>query len=127
MPHALDHTALPSADPQRAAARLELRGGVEDYIAAAERVLSPDGVAVVCADGRRPERVIDGAAAVGLVPHRRRDIFARASAQGPLFSVWTLRRQPVAELEQLRLTVRDGDGQTTKEAQAMRHTFGMRG
>ena len=64
-------TALASPDPQRAAARLELRGGVEDYLAAAARVLGPGGRVVVCADGRAPERVIRGAAAAGLSPRRR--------------------------------------------------------
>jgi len=87
-------TALPSPDPQRAAARIELRGGVEAYLLAASRVLAPDGRAVVCADGRFPDRVLRGAAAAGLAPLQRIDIFPRASAPDPLFAVWTCAPSP---------------------------------
>ncbi|MDD9936290.1 MAG: methyltransferase [Myxococcales bacterium] len=80
-----------SPDPQRAHARVELRGGVEAYLAAAAQAVDAQGWVVVCADARTPERVEQGAAAVGLAPVRRLDAVPIAEHKGPLFSVFTLR------------------------------------
>lgn len=121
-------TALLSPDPQRAAARIELRGGVEDYLAAAARVLAPEGRVVVCADGRAPERVIRGAAESELVPIRRLDIIAREGAPGPLFSVWTCgRRADVAAgvMEHEQAIMRDAQGERTPVSREMRRFFGL--
>jgi len=116
-------TASASPDPQRAAARIELRGGVEDYLAAAARVLSDTGVVVLCADGRMPERVIRGAAAAGLSPTRRVDIVPRAG-RGTLFSVWTCGRVGRA-FEHVAVVMRDEAGQRTAASIEMRRTFGI--
>jgi tRNA1Val (adenine37-N6)-methyltransferase len=124
-------TALASPDPQRAAARIELRGGVEDYLAAAARVLAPGGAVVVCADGRSPERVLRGAAAAGLAPRRRLDVVARGGAStqrpaGPLFSVWTCAaRRDVGALEHEAVVMRDARGERTAAAAEMRRFFGL--
>ena len=118
-------TAVASPDPQRAAARIELRGGVEDYLAAAARVLAPGGRVVVCADGRAPERVLRGAAAAGLVPLRRLDVIPRAGAAGPLFAVWTCARDGAGEMAHAAVTMRDERGERTEESRAMRAFFGL--
>jgi tRNA1(Val) A37 N6-methylase TrmN6 len=121
-------TALASPDPQRAAARIELRGGVEDYLAAAARVLAPEGRVVVCADGRAPERVLRGAAAAGLSPVRRLDVVPRAGAPGPRFSVWTCRPTGAgapADCEQEAAILRDASGARTPAGPAMRRFFGL--
>ncbi|MFT3765123.1 MAG: methyltransferase domain-containing protein [Minicystis sp.] len=121
-------TALVSPDPQRAAARIELRGGVEDYLAAASRVLAPQGRVVVCADGRMPERVIRGAASAGLAPLRRLDVIARAGAAGPLFSVWTCALAGDGEarpLDHETVTMRDAHGERTEASREMRRFFGL--
>lgn len=117
-------TASASPDPQRAAARIELRGGVEDYLAAASRVLAPDGVVVLCADGRAPERVLRGAEAAALAPRRRVDIVPRAG-KSPLFSVWTCTRAAAAALEHVTVTMRDEAGERTEASHAMRRAFGL--
>ncbi len=117
-------TASPSPDPQRAAARIELRGGVEDYLAAAARVLTSDGVVVVCSDGRAPERVVRGAAAAELVPVRRVDIVPRAG-RGPLFSVWTCGRTQRAALDHVEVVMRDERGERTEASHEMRRAFGL--
>lgn len=117
-------TASASPDPQRAAARLELRGGVEDYLAAAERVLAPEGLVVVCADGRAPERVVRGAKGAGLVPIRRVDIVPRAN-RGVLFSVWTCARAARGAFEHVAVVMRDEAGERTEASRAMRRTFGL--
>ncbi|MBM4376990.1 MAG: methyltransferase domain-containing protein [Deltaproteobacteria bacterium] len=122
-------TALPSPDPQRTAARLELRGGVEAYLAAAACVVARDGRVVVCADGRYPERVVRGAEAAGLMPLARWDAMARANALTPLFSVWTLAIDDHQEASQgLSVEVgviRDEAGQKTALAGEMRAFFGL--
>lgn len=121
-------TALPSPDPQRAAARIELRGGVEDYLAAAARVLAPAGRVVVCADGRAPERVLGGAARAGLTPLRRLDVIAREGAAGPLFSVWTAARAgdvAARDLDHEVVVMRDAKGDRTEAGSAMRRFFGL--
>jgi tRNA1(Val) A37 N6-methylase TrmN6 len=117
-------TASASPDPQRAACRLELRGGVEDYLAAAARVLSPAGVVVLCSDGRAPERVIRGAAAAALTPVRRVDIVPRAG-RSALFSVWTCAREHRGPLQHDELVMRDEHGERTEQSRAMRRTFGL--
>lgn len=121
-------TALPSPDPQRAAARIELRGGVEDYLAAAARVVAAEGRVVVCADARSPERVLRGAREADLVPLCRREFVPRAATKGPLFSVWTLAPRTTSaapELARLSLVVRDEGGQPTPEGVEMRRFFGL--
>ena len=117
-------TASASPDPQRAAARIELRGGVEDYLAAAARVLTPEGVVVLCSDGRAPARVVRGAAAAGLSPVRRLDVVPRAG-RSPLFSVWTCARAPRGALEHDALVMRDERGERTEASHAMRRAFGL--
>ena len=121
-------TAVSSPDPQREAARIELRGGVEDYLAAAARVLAPEGRVVVCADGRAPERVLRGARESSLVPLRRLDIIAREGARGPLFSVWTCALASSVEaraIEHDRAVMRDAEGARTAVSRAMRAFFGL--
>lgn len=120
-------TALLSPDPQRAAARVELRGGVEDYLLAASRVLGPEGRVVVCADGRFPERVLRGAAAAGLAPLHRLDIFPHATAQAPLLAVWTCSHveEGAAPVDHQRIFMRDERGERTETSRAMRRYFGL--
>lgn len=117
-------TAVASPDPQRAACRIELRGGIEDYLAAAARVLSADGVFVACADGRHPERVVGGAASAGLVPVRRVDIIPRVGRK-PLFSVWTCAKRSRGPLDHTEVIMRDEQGIRTEASQTMRRTFGL--
>jgi tRNA1Val (adenine37-N6)-methyltransferase len=119
-------TASASPDPQRAAARIELRGGVEDYLAAAARVLSPEGIVVLCADGRAPERVVRGAAAAGLEPVRRLDVVPKAG-RSPLFSVWTCARARRGALEHVEVVMRDERGERTEASLDMRRAFGLGG
>lgn len=57
-------------DPQRAAARFELRGGIEAYCLAASRALREGGGCAIVMDGARPERYEEALKAAGL--HLRR-------------------------------------------------------
>lgn len=123
-PYLPEGTAIASPDPQRAAARIELRGGVEAYILAGAELLAERGALVLCADGRKPERVLTASAEAGLSPHHRHDVWPHVDAKHPLFSVWTLRGE-AAPLEHTELFVRDATGAKTREAHALRTTFGL--
>ncbi|MCA9673905.1 MAG: methyltransferase, partial [Myxococcales bacterium] len=83
--------AVDAMDAQRAYARVEYRGGVEAYVAAAATVLADDGAFVMCGDARAEERVAGAAAAAGLHVVARTAIVAHAP-KPPLFAVWTLTR-----------------------------------
>jgi tRNA1Val (adenine37-N6)-methyltransferase len=119
-------TSTVSPDPQRAGARVELRGGVEEYLRAASRAVAPNGRIVVCADARTPERVERGAREANLVILRRRDVIPRA-VKGALLTVWTCARVddvpnlPYENAESL--VVRDANGARTEQAHALRAFF----
>ena len=116
-------TALPSPDSQRTAARIELRGGVEDYLTTAKLLLAEKGKVVICADARKPERVLSTAEKIGLSATLRRDIVPRQGAN-PLFTVWTLCHQTGEQSHQTTVHVaRDEQGQRTNEANAIRSLF----
>jgi tRNA1Val (adenine37-N6)-methyltransferase len=118
--------AVDAMDTQRAYARIEYRGGIEDYLAAAGRALAPGGVAVVCGDARASERASAGAAAAGLEIVARLDAIPRAG-QPALFAVWTLRHAtgaPVAAAHSA-LTLRDEAGAVTADARMLRAFSGL--
>jgi len=116
-------TALGAMDPQRAAARIEYRGGVEAYIAAAARVLSADGTFVLCGDARADGRVLQGARAFGLIVVRRHDV-TTWEGRPPLFSVWTLSRC-AAVMTAVPIVLRDRAGAPTRDAAALRAFSGF--
>lgn len=119
--------ATPSSDAQRAYARQEWRGGVEDYISAGRRVLTPHGRLIVCGDARSPARVAQAALRTGLVILSQHDVFPRA-ARPPLFSVFCLALAdsgPLPACEFHSFTARDADGRRTAAYHALREYFGM--
>lgn len=115
----------PSTDAQRTYARLEMRGGVEDYLSAAAPILAPGGMVVVCCDARRPERAIEGGARAGLAPVRKRDVLPRAGHKGALFTVWTFARSEDALVVEPPLVARDEGGGRTEAAHALRRFFDL--
>lgn len=127
-PYQRPGSATPSPDPQRAHARVELRGGVEDYVRAAARVLAPGGRVVVCADARAPERVERAARAAGLTPLHALDVVPRATQVGALFTVWSLEHATpgVARARGHEIFLaRDASGARTEEARAVRRFFDL--
>jgi len=124
-------SATPSPDPQRAHARVELRGGVEDYLAAAAALVAPGGIVAICA-AAGDARVLAGARAAGLVPRTSRPIVPRAgNARGPLFAVWTLipgtcpPGTDPALVVHPPLVARDAGGRRTEAERAVRGFFGL--
>lgn len=127
-------TGTESPKPQRAPARIELRGGIEDYCATAARLLAPGASFVGCEAAGRRERLERAARAAGLGIARQRDVVPRAGKL-PLFTLFALRRpghtassasagEPRAEIEP-PLVVRDARGRRTAEYRAVREAMGM--
>jgi tRNA1(Val) A37 N6-methylase TrmN6 len=110
-------TAVDAMDEQRAYARIEYRGGVEDYLAAGAPLLAPEGTMVLCGDARAQARVERGAAASGLAIHACCAIIPH-EGRPALFAVWTLRAAP-STLARSTLTLRDAQGARTDEARAL--------
>ncbi len=103
--------------------RFELRGGVEDYLAAARRLLAPGGEIVVCTSSLELDRVRAAAQALGLHGHEHWEIVPRAGKE-VLVRVDVLGAEPASPLRH-RLTVRDRDGAWTPEFRTVRTEMGL--
>lgn len=117
----------PSTDSQRTYARIEMRGGIEDYLAAGARVLAPGGRMVVCGDAKRPDRAIAGAAAAGLALVAQRDVVPR-DGKDALFAIWTLARADEHDAPMERrppIVARTAGGARTEDAHALRRFFDL--
>lgn len=122
-PYFSPEAALEAEDEQRAFARIEYRGGVEAYIAAAAPLLAEAGALVLCGDARVGARATSAAFAHDLSIQARCDVVAR-SQRAPLFSVWTLCRQE-APLQVSTLTLRGPRGETTIDSGRLREFSGF--
>ena len=122
-PYVLPGQATPSTDAQRAYARQEYRGGVEDYILAASRVLAPAGLVAVCCDARRPDRVEQAALQCELGIVSQCDVYPR-SGRPALFSVFTLGQGPASRTRSA-FVARTENGARSEQYLALREFFGM--
>jgi tRNA1Val (adenine37-N6)-methyltransferase len=118
-----------SPNPQRAHARMELRGSIFDYCAAARRWLAPGGrfCFVMTAWDERTELA---PAAHGLVVVERMDIIFREGREPHICTMVCARVEDVDEdtaRHSFTLTVRDKDGEYTPEYQVMRTAMGKGG
>lgn len=127
-PYVIPGRSTPAPDPQKAYARIEYRGGIEDYLEAAARVLAASGRAVVCGDARHPERAFRGAERAGLACIARLDAVPRAG-QAALFSVFTFAHAAEAAALPFRheapFVARDAEGRRTLAYLALRTFFGL--
>jgi tRNA1(Val) A37 N6-methylase TrmN6 len=114
-------TGVVSSHPQRAGARMELKGDVFDYCLAAERSLSEDGLFVFChaAGDDRPEEAI---AAAGLVLRARQEVEFR-EGQPPTIALFVCGRDGTRR-DRDRVVVRGEDGQWTEPYMAIRREMG---
>lgn len=108
--------------PQRAGARMELRGSIVDYAATAARVLAPDGRFVVCFAGQDP-RGEPALAAAGLHLHRRLDVVFRTGAP-PMICVLVAGRTPLPFVPEPPLVIRDAAGEWTDPYLDIRRAMG---
>lgn len=116
-------TALDAQDEQRAYARIEYRGGIDDYVLAGAKELSALGSLVLCGDARTEPRLLAAAASVGLVLVARTSIVAQAP-KPPLFAVWTVARRPEPFVDST-LVLREADGASTEDAATLKRFSGF--
>ncbi|HYC91702.1 MAG TPA: methyltransferase [Thermoanaerobaculia bacterium] len=122
-------TASASAFEQAVPARIEVRGSVVDYAAAASRILAPGGVFAFVFPAIQLERVLAALDAAGLALLRRRDVVFK-EGEPPLITLFAATRrgdipatyQPFVEPP---LTIRTSDGGVDPEYSAVRMSFGF--
>jgi tRNA1(Val) A37 N6-methylase TrmN6 len=103
------------------ACRFEHRGGVEAYLAAAERHLAPGGTFVMCAGSIEDERVL--ATQTPLALRGVRHLVPRVG-KAPLVTVWRYAREP-GDVSRDELIVRDERGQWTEAFRGVRRALGL--
>ena len=116
-------TGVLPEDPQKVAARFEVRGDVADYAQAAARHLADDGTFVFCFPTPQRERALDAVRSAGLVTVTYQDVVPRESLN-PLFTLFAARRVGTLVVE-APLVVRQKDGQLTDQMQDVRRGFGF--
>ena len=117
----------PCADPARAAAHFELRGGIEAYARAASRALAPDGLFVTCAGAAPPRRAQVAFEAAGLSLLSRRSVLPR-TGKPPFLQLLVGtpgRTPPPTTTEGRPLVLRRSDGHRTEEHRAIRRWTGL--
>jgi len=112
-------------DPQRAAGRFELRGGIEDYLAAGSRHLAPEGRISLLMDGAQDARCRAAFGAAGLqlystclfVPRPGRAVRYRAYIGG--------RSPAVSVTSEQQILVREEDGSYSEAMVGLRRAVGV--
>ncbi len=117
-------TGTESAKTHAAPARFEHRGGVEDYLATAARLIAPGGRIAVCTSALERDRVTAAVRAIGLGHTEHWEIVPRAGKPA-LVDVDVL--APSGGLTPVRheLVVRDRESRWTAEFQRVRADLGM--
>jgi len=114
-------TGLVSPVPQRAGARIELRGSIYDYCVAARRWMAP-GARFVFVMAAADPRTEDAPVANGLVVHERVDYVFRAGRDPHIATLVCAREEdgPHPPRMQDTLVVRDASGTWTDDYEAFR-------
>jgi tRNA1(Val) A37 N6-methylase TrmN6 len=118
-------TGIESPDPQRRACRFEIRGGVEAYCETAAMAMTPDAVFSLVFQTVWDDRVLAAAAGAGLRLRSRADIRTRVGRPGPFLTVYAFDLQTSGDVERIELDVRDAEGRTTSEWNALRAELGL--
>jgi tRNA1Val (adenine37-N6)-methyltransferase len=113
-------TGTESDKPHAMPCRFELRGGVEDYLAAAARVIAPGGSIAICTSSLERDRV----RAAAVLPWREHWQIIPREGKDPLVDVDVF-APTSTKPEQHTLTVRDREGRWTPEFQRVRDQMGM--
>lgn len=108
---------------QRAAARFEMRGGIEDYCLAAGRYLAPGGRAVFLLNGDTDGRARAAVSAAGLVLTRR--WIVERDHPIPRFILYGMERPPGEAMAETRLRIRDASGEFTREYLRLREDLDL--
>lgn len=116
-------TGTESALPHAMPCRFEARGGVEDYLLAAARVVSERGRVVLCSAALEAERIVPAAQAAGLHVLEHHVVVPR-EGKAPLVMVDVFGRAPASRRDDT-LVVRDARGQWTSAFSEVRAAMGM--
>ncbi len=119
-------TGILSPDPQRAACRFELRGGIEAYCERAASLLAPAGRFVCVFQSAFDGRVIEAATEAGLSLIRRGDVAMRAGGE-PFLSVYAFAHAAAAAAreEDVAFAIRGADGEITPAYRRAREALGV--
>jgi tRNA1Val (adenine37-N6)-methyltransferase len=117
---------LPSRDPQRAAARFELCGGIEDYCLAASRALRDGGIASFLMDAAQDERCRRAVSGAGLHLTARVEVLPSLGAR-PRFIVYQMAHRAPPRVAEHRFAVRDAAGRWTRQFRAVRARLDLPG
>jgi tRNA1(Val) A37 N6-methylase TrmN6 len=120
-------TGVLPQDSQKAHARFELRGNVNDYAKTAKSHLETEGWFVLCFPSAQQQRALDGIAAAGLKVVRLREVIPRQTLP-PLFTLFACQHAPNFSGKitfEAPLTVRHQDGRLSDEMTQIRHLFGF--
>ena len=117
-------TGTESAKPHARPCRFEVRGGVEDYLAIAARVVAPGGAIVICSAAIERARVRAAVGQHALAWRAHWDIIPR-DGKAALVAVDVLSPGSAREPELHALVVRDRAGQWTPAFRAVRDALGM--
>jgi tRNA1Val (adenine37-N6)-methyltransferase len=118
-------SGTPPRDPQREAARFELRGGIEAYCAAAAEHLAEDGALVIVMDAARPSRYEAATADAGLFVERVMEVLPKPGQPPTYLIYWATLRAPVAAPTTEKLAVRDEHGQWSEAFQSVRRALAL--
>ena len=122
-PYLPEGTGVVSPDPQRAACRFELRGGVEAYCSAAQRLLAPEGWFFLVFQTQWDERVLAAGTTAGLALRWRADVRTRKDREEPFLSVYGFRHEP-GPLASVAFATRDENGELTSDYAEARRLLG---
>ena len=124
-PYFLPESGTLCADPARAAAHFELRGGIEDYAKAASSVLDPKGVFVCCASATPRQRAEMALEDAGLTMIFRQAVLPREDRDPFLLLLVGQKENAAACIEAKPLILRHADGSRTAEHIAIREWTGV--
>ncbi len=117
-----------STAPQKEPCRFETRGGVEDYLLAMRRLVSPDGAGVVCHASRQRARVQAAIHEAGMEAAHQLEVIPK-DGRDALVDVFVVvhRGQPTGDLAVTppTLVVRDRHDQWTAAFSSLRETMGL--
>lgn len=124
-------TATPADHEQAVPARIEMRGDLRDYAAAAARVVASGGIFAFVFPFARRDWAEGALAANGLLLLRRREVVFR-EGETPLISLFAAARRedlpaifPQEPFVELPLVVRLADGRFSREYELVRMSFGF--
>lgn len=111
-----------SPHPQRAGARMELRGSIFDYAKTAARAMTPDGLFVCCFAAGDP-RAEEAIAAAGLWLRVRQDVVFREPC-APMITLLAATRTSGVRDRRPPLVIRDSTGEWTEAYLRIREQMG---